>query len=118
MCKKILQLCTKLPLNFSPEAKYLYISPKQYLSQGICTYVKQKTNQLPPPPPKGEHFRGIAREIPPSTLKYTYITSCVCVGGGGPYSRFSHAIKFPIGKEWQRESAVFTLYNFYMHKEV
>jgi hypothetical protein len=31
---------------------------------------------------KGEHFRGIAREIPPSTLKYTYVTSCVCVGGG------------------------------------
>ncbi len=39
----------------------------------------------------------------------------MCVGGGGggwSWSRFSHGIKFPVDKDWQCESAVFTLYNF------
>jgi hypothetical protein len=34
------------------------------------------------------------------------------------YCRFSYGIEFPVGKEWQSESAVFTLYNFVHAKKV
>ncbi len=54
---------------------------------------------------------------PPSTLKIYLRHLCVC-GGGGPFSRFSHGILVPVGKEWQRESAVFTCTILYMQKKV